>query len=168
MKNTLFVILSLAGIAALSPVSAQVYQWKDANGRTVVSDTPPPGNARGAKSVSGGTAAPLPQTPAAATAPASPAPGAAPAAPMTTAEKDLEFKKRQQEAKEKAQQAAKEEAAAAERKANCERAKSAQATLESGVRVATMNAKGERSLMDDTQRQQELDRARKAVAESCK
>lgn len=159
MKITFLIVAGTAALLALSPVSAQVYQWKDASGRTVISDTPPPGNVKPQKSL--GTNVPAVTTTAS-------APTANPAAPKNTAEKDLDFKKRQLEGKEKADKLAKEEAAAAERKDNCERAKQAQTTLESGQRMSMVNAKGERTFMDDAQRQQELERARKIAADSCK
>ncbi len=166
MKNTFFIVLGAIALVAASAANAQVYQWKDANGRTIISDTPPPGNIKPQKSLGMNTPA---VTPASNTPPAGTnAPAATASAPQNTAEKDMDFKKRQQESKEKAEKLAKEEAAAAERKDNCNRAKQAQATLESGQRITTANAKGERAFMDDAQRQQELDRVRKIAADACK
>ena len=154
MKPYIPVAICLAACFSLPAAHAQTCQWKDAAGRTVVSDTPPPGNAKDVRCFGGSTA------------PA--APTAAPAsAPKTVAEKDADFKKRQQEGKEKADKDAKEQQAAAEKKENCARAKSSLATLESGRRVATSDEKGERRFLDDTERQQEIERARKIVAESC-
>ena len=158
MTKTLTIAFCLtAACLTLSPASAQVYQWKDANGRTVVSDTPPPGNVKPQKST-GGTAS----------AGNAPATGASAATAKTTAEKDMDFKKRQLEGKDKADKEAKEQAAAAENKENCERSKTSLAALESGQRIAITDAKGERSFMEDAQRQQELERARKSVTEFCK
>lgn len=156
MNKTSFIALGLAAVClTLSPAYSQVYQWKDANGRTVVSDTPPPGNVKPQKSAGGGASA-------------GSTPAASAATTKTTAEKDMDFKKRQLESKEKADKAAKEQAAAADNKENCERARTSLAALESGQRIAITDAKGERSFMEDTQRQQELERARKSVTEFCK
>ncbi|MGE5385806.1 MAG: DUF4124 domain-containing protein [Betaproteobacteria bacterium] len=161
MKNNLFIMIGAIALMSAFTANAQVYQWKDANGRTIISDTPPPGNIKPQKSL--GTSVPT-----VATATNANAPAAKGATPQSTAEKDMDFKKRQQEGKEKAEKQAKEDAAAAERKDNCDRAKQAQATLESGQRITTANAKGERAYMDDTQRQQELERVRKIAADACK
>ena len=85
-------------------------------------------------------------------------------ADKTMAEKDLEFKKRQQEAREKADKEATERKAAADKKENCARARSNLAAMESKQPVATFNSKGERQLMDDTQRQKEIARSRQTEA----
>lgn len=147
-------------IAAALPATslAQVYQWKDGSGRTVISDTPPPGNATAPRSIGGN---PPPST-------SAPAADAKAAAPKTAAEKDMEFKKRQQEAKEKADKEAKEKTAADNNKENCERARRQLAALESGVRMTTYGEKGERRFIEDAERQQEIERARKIAADSCK
>ncbi|MCL2020911.1 MAG: DUF4124 domain-containing protein [Betaproteobacteria bacterium] len=42
-KQSLFAIALIIGIAAALPVSAQVYKWKDEQGRTIISDKPRPG-----------------------------------------------------------------------------------------------------------------------------
>jgi hypothetical protein len=91
----------------------------------------------------------------------------APEGPKTTAEKDLEFKKRQQEAKEKADKQAKEQAAEAEKRDNCERAKR---NWPPWKQPAHGHARRERSAEGDGyhQREQEMERARRFMAESCK
>ncbi|MGD9586561.1 MAG: DUF4124 domain-containing protein [Brachymonas sp.] len=63
--------------------------------------------------------------------------------------------------------------AAAEKEAkvkadNCQRAQSYRNTLQSGYRVSTMNAKGERIIMDDAAKAAELKRAEEAIAANCK
>ena len=156
MTNTLIFALGIALTVTLSNATAQTYQWKDSSGRTVVSDTPPPGTAKESARTIGGNA-PKPTT-----ATAKPAD-----APKTMAEKDLEFKKRQQESAEKAGKDAKEAAANAEKRDNCERAKKQLALLESGQRIATTDEKGERRIMEDAERAQEMARAQKFANESC-
>ncbi|MBS1188750.1 MAG: hypothetical protein H6R10_542 [Rhodocyclaceae bacterium] len=155
MRTALYLAFALIAGLQLSAASAQVYQWKDSSGRTIISDTPPPANTKGSRAV------------ATSPAPAAAAEGAA-SAPKTTAEKDMEFKKRQQEARQKAEKDAKEQAAAADRKDNCERARQHLAAMESGERLVTRDEKGERHFLDDGQRQQEMERARKIITESCK
>jgi acetate kinase len=88
--------------------------------------------------------------------------------PKSTAEKDLEFKKRQQEAKEKAEKTAKEQAAAADKAENCRRAQSNLTALEAGQPMATIDASGQRVVMDSTQREQEMAHARRIMSEACK
>jgi len=157
MKAALIFALGIASTAAVISAHAQTYQWKDSAGRTVISDTPPPGNARDARKLGGG--APITS--------GSPAPKTA-EAPKSFAEQDMEFKKRQLDASEKADKEAKEKAAADSRKENCERAKGQLTVLESGRRVANVDANGERRFLEDAERQKEIERTRKYVAEACK
>ena len=159
MKTTPLAVFAFAMLTASSiqTASAGIYQWKDAQGRTVVSDVPPP-RSTPQKSMETATPASREEAPA----------KEAPNPNKSLAERDMEFKKRQQEAKEKADKAAKEQAAVKDRQENCERAKAAQSALESGQRIATTNSKGEREFMDDAARQAELERAKRIVAESCK
>ena len=155
-----FVAAAATSVAAMSAVYAETYQWKDSSGQTVISDTPPPSNAKSRRSI--GTQQPSVVS-------EKPAEGAkAPEGPKTTAEKDMEFKKRQQENKEKADKLAKEQASEAERKDNCERAKRNLTALENNQPMVTLDEKGQRKIMDTTQREQELERARRVIAEACK
>lgn len=159
MKLALVFALGIASTAAIVTAHAQTYQWKDSNGRTVISDTPPPGTAKAPRTLGG--------LPPAVVESAKPAEKLTDA-PKSTAEKDLEFKKRQQESKEKADKDAKEQTAAAEKRENCDRARRNLAALESNEPFATLDEKGERQLMDASQRDQEMERARRFMAESCK
>ena len=157
MKSPLIFALCVMSTVAAVSVQAQTYQWKDKNGRTVISDTPPPGSAKSSQLGNRETASPL-------TTEATKAGEAT----KTTAEKDMEFKKRQQEAKEKSDKDAKEQALAAERRENCERARRSLTALESNQPMAQFDENGQRKLMDNSQRDQEMERARKFMADSCK
>jgi hypothetical protein len=139
---------------------AETFQWKDSNGQTVVSDVPPPATAKGRRSIGGVKPALVSET-----LPEKPvdAPKVADA-PKTTAEKELEFKKRQQEAKEKAEK----QVAEAQRRDNCERARRHLTTLESNQPLNVLGDNGERKMMDAALREQEIERARKIVADICK
>ena len=163
MKPALIFALAIASTATSLTALAQTYQWKDNSGRTVISDTPPPASVRGAKAL--GTS---PPPSIGETKPAGDAANAAADAPKTTAEKEMEFRKRQQEAREKADKDAKEAANADAKRDNCERARKQLALLESGQRIATTDEKGERRMMEDAEREQEIARAQKFVSESCK
>ena len=57
---------------------------------------------------------------------------------------------------------------AAARADNCTRAKAQMTTLDSGIRLARANAKGEREFLDDKQRADETKRVRDIVAADCK
>ena len=159
MKTALILALAIASTVTVIDANAQTYQWKDSSGRTVISDTPPPGQAaKSARAI--GEAQPSvfkevkPDEKAA-------------EGPKSTAEKDLEFKKRQQENSEKAEKEAKEQKAAAQKRENCERARRNLAALEADQPFAAVNEKGETKLMDKSQREQEIARARQFMAESC-
>jgi hypothetical protein len=51
---------------------------------------------------------------------------------------------------------------------NCSQAKRYLTTLDSGVRIANTNAKGEREVMDDSKRAEEKKRAQGVAETSCK
>lgn len=164
MKPVFIFAIIFALPAAINASYAETFQWKDSNGQTVVSDVPPPASAKSRRSI-GGTK-PAVVSEAVAEKPAD-APKIADA-PKNMAEKDLDFKKRQQESKEKSEKQAKEQAAETEKRENCDRARRNLATLESNQPVTLYDEKGERKIMDTAQREQEMDRARKFMAESCK
>lgn len=161
----LFIVCAL--LAASVPALAQ-YQWIDKDGRRVFSDRAPPAEVPARNILAQPRGASVPVA-AAATAPASATPQAAAAsAPATGTDKALEEKKKQNEAAEAARKKADEERAAASRAENCKRAMSAKATLESGMRMARVNDKGEREVLDDAQRAAELKRVNAIIASDCK
>ncbi|MDR2450746.1 MAG: DUF4124 domain-containing protein [Candidatus Accumulibacter sp.] len=144
-KPTLPILL--AALCLALPASAQIYQWKDQDGKTVISDKPPAGQVPAQKVNTYG-------------------PADAPKQP-TLAERELEFRKRQKEAQENAEKAQKEEAAAAEKNQNCQTARRQLRALESGERIALRDEKGERYFMDDARRAQETERARRFIETEC-
>ncbi len=160
MKTHLIFALFCLSTAAALTAQAQTYQWKDSSGRTVISDTPPPGSARDARGIG---LSPPPSS----SAPKADA-GKAADAPKTTAEKDMEFRKRQQEAREKAEKSEKEAAAAAQKRDNCERARNQLSKLESGNhRMVVPDGKGGEVFVEGAVKDSEMERARKIIAESC-
>jgi hypothetical protein len=159
-RSTLVFALFLAPTVAFGPALAETYQWKDSNGQTVVSDIPPPPTVKGRRSIGGNQPSVVSEKPAEDAKPAD--------APKTVADKDMEFKKRQQESKEKADKLAKEQAAEADKRQNCERARNMVTALEANQPVSSYDDQGRRLLMDNAQREQELERARRAMEESCK
>ena len=168
MKIFRATLIGLA-LAAGSAAFAQ-YSWVDKDGRKVFSDRPPPADVpqknllsqpRLSSAGTRGAAAPAP-----ADVPAS-QPLAAASAPAGV-DKALEEKKKQAEAEEAAKKKADEQRLAAARADNCKRAQGAKATLDSGMRMARVNAQGEREVLDDAQRAAELKRVGEIIAASCK
>ena len=165
-KSLLALAFAATALNASGSALAETYQWKDSSGRTVISDTPPPASVRGSRAV--GTSPPpsigAPATDAAQATGNPPSAGA----PKTTAEKDMEFRKRQQEAREKADKESKEAAQAAQNRENCERARTHLQALESGRRMILPDGKGGEMFLEDAQRGDEIERTRNTIAESCK
>jgi hypothetical protein len=173
-------VLLLAGWAFALSAAAQ-YQWIGKDGRKIFSDRPPPADVQEKDILKqpGGRRAALPAVPAespdaagsnAAATPAVAAakPKADPNAPKISGkDAQLEAKKKKLEEEEAAKKKAEEEKVAQARAENCERAKKAVTMLQSGVRVASTNAKGEREIMDDNARAAELKRAQAVADRDC-
>ena len=81
---------------------------------------------------------------------------------------ELEAKKKKTEDEETSKKKAEEEKSAKAKADNCERAKTSLATLQSGVRIASLNANGEREIMDDAKREAESKRSQGLIDSSCK
>lgn len=184
MRRVPLLVMSL--LLAL-PATAQVYQWRDAQGRMNYSDTPPPSapaktlkpaprSMPGESEVSADETAVETangQTPDAQPAngdEAAKAPGAKTdaAKPKTMAEKEAEFRQRRVAAAEAEAKAEKERQQAAEKSRSCEQARSQLMGLKSGQRVSRFNAQGERELLDDAQRGAEIERTERFLAQNCK
>lgn len=176
MPKTPLAPLALRSLAALvvtaamaAPALAQ-WQWIDNTGRKVFSDTAPPASIPDKNILKRpGTTAPMATAPA--PAPAAPAANGGPAAPAAPAapgvDKELEARKKEAEAAEEAKKKQEAERVARARADNCERAKRGKATLDTGQRVATTNAKGEREIMDDARRASEAQRLQQIIDSDC-
>lgn len=159
MKPHKLLLLACACLWATG-VLAQ-WQWVDKDGHKVFSDRPPPPDVleknilkrphMGAQSVQQATTAPV----------------TAQAAPGQGKDKQLEDNKAKAEAAEAAKKKATEESQAKVRADNCARAKRTKAQLADGQLVGHVNAKGERSFMDDASRAAELRRAEEIMASDC-
>lgn len=154
-----------AGILLLvcSVASAQ-WVWKEGE-RKVFSDTAPPASVPEQNIIkrpgSGGSVSrSAPVAP-----PASAEPSAAPQLP--TVDKELEARKKQTQQTEEAQKKAEDQRIAKARAEDCARAKQAKTTLDSGVRLSTTNAKGEREVMDDKARAAESKRLDEVARNNC-
>jgi hypothetical protein len=171
--------LALAACLACGAAQATgLWKWRDANGRITVSDQPPPREipdrdilerpaARNPAADATGAANRPPAAPRPAAA--SPA-GPAASGPAARIDPELEARRRADAAKgrEAAKAAPPEDPQTAARKReNCERARGLLATLDSGQRMARLNDKGERVVLDDAARAQEARRARDVIASDC-
>lgn len=163
------VVLTAAASLACGAALAQ-WQWVDNTGRKVFSDTPPPAGVP-EKSI---LKRPNVRVPAAALAAASTTPDTGSTTSPTVAapkpsgrDEQLEAKKKQAEEADRARQKAEAEKVAQARAENCDRAKRAKATLDSGVRIATTNAKGEREILDDKARRAEVQRIDETIRTDC-
>jgi len=146
-------------VAALLAASgfAQQYKWVDKDGKVRYGDIPPPGI----------RATPLKPPPGAA-APSTSAPAAGGKKGEKVLTPEQAFQKRQKDQQEAAQKAEKERADAELNRVNCESARANLRQLQSGERVSTTNAAGERAYLDDAQRAKDVERVQKAVSDWCK
>lgn len=168
MKVARIALLSLACLVPLA-ASAQ-WQWLDKDGRKVFSDQAPPPDVpanRILKQPGSRAAAPAAEIAAPVTANA-PAAGVDPALKPAGKDKALEEKRKQKEAAEAEKKKAAEEKFAQAREDNCRRARANKVTLDSGVRIATTNAQGEKEFMDDARRAAELKRVEAIIARDCR
>ena len=151
MMIRLLVFFAAALLAASG--FAQQYKWVDKDGKVRYGDMPPPGV----------RATPL-RPPSGAAAP-----------PAATGKKDEKaltpeqaFQKRQKDQQDQAAKAAKASAEAETKRVNCELARANLRQLQSGERMATTNAAGERVYLDDAQRAKDTTRVQQAVSDWCK
>jgi hypothetical protein len=186
MKRAALLVLAL--FIAL-PAAAQVYQWKDKDGKTHYSDTPPlSGEAKtvihgastpsvvrnapeappeaddGATDAASGTAADAANNP----ADAAPQTPALAAPEKSKAERDLEEKERREKAAADAAKAEQNATQEQKRALECERARVQLAALTSGQRFARPTADGGHVVLDDKERAVEINRAQEIVDAFCK
>ncbi len=176
-----FVPCALAAGALLFASAADAatpWQWRDAQGRMVYSDRAPPADVRSSQilrsPVGDRTASPSPSaasspadaTPPADRAAASPSKVPEGAAP-TWVERERAFRQRMAEREENEAKQREESERAASAKRACDEAQREIRTLESGIRVVTLNARGEPEPLDDAQRAQRLKTARADLGRLC-
>lgn len=151
-------------VLALSCLAAQAqWQWVDNAGRKVFSDQPPPHDIPPRNIVKQpGKVTSL------AAAPAVPASASAAVPQLSAEDKELVAKKKKAEADALARIKEESDSLAKIKATNCENAKANQVLLDSGVRMAVTNAKGEREFLDDAARRAESRRTRAAIDTNCK
>ncbi len=155
-----FLLLALA--AATLPAHAQ-WKWKDKGGQITASDLPPPRDIPERDILQ----RPDPRRVLAPVAPAASGAVASPAA-RPTVDKELEARRRAGDQEQQAKARADEEKLAQQRAENCRRARGHLAALETGQRIARTNEKGEREILDDKGRAEEMRRANEVIGSDCR
>ncbi len=147
LPRALLAALILFPLAA----AAQMYQWKDAEGRVHYSDRPPTGNipSRTLKEPSSLTGDPG-------------------NARKGLATQNMDFRKRQGEKDSAEGKAEKEKQDTEEKNRNCEQARTHMRNLDSGQRMVATDDKGQQVVLDDAGRAREKETAQKAIDAWCK
>jgi len=159
-------LAALLALVAVGDAHAQ-WKWRDRNGQIHVSDLPPPRDVAD-KNVLQRPAVNLRPAPAAEANVAAPAPASAPAEDKPRVDAELEARRKAAEQEQLARQRQEEAKLAQQRAENCERARAHLRQLESGMRLARVNDKGERIVIDDKERASEMQRARQLIASDCR
>jgi hypothetical protein len=166
-RPPVLLLLLAMGLACTGTDLQAQYKWRDANGSIVYSDQPPPATVKPTQ-VLRATPLPSPQAEQGAK-PADAAKSAAlDKAPAATSERDADPARKnrdRQDAERKQREAADQAARLAKA---CEEARAELRNLESGMRMARVNAAGEREFLSDEDRSARTAQVRKDMQESCK
>lgn len=164
------VILGTAAAMLLAlPDAAQAqWKWKDANGVMQYTDRPPPPGTPDNQILQRPAAARTPKIVSASAPAAASAPDARASAPGKSGDPELEAKRKKAEEQKASERKAEEERQAKSRAENCERARGYERSLQSGQRIARTNEKGEREVLDDGGRAEEMQRTREAIDSNCR
>jgi hypothetical protein len=141
----------LLAISLLLPLAAaaEVYSWKDADGKVHYGARPPPGKQTDARKL------------------AAPPPVDAEAARKAFNDKQLADREQQQKSQDESKKAQQQQEQNRLREENCRQARTTLSAIESGQIRYSVNAQGERVGLDGAAREAELARARKSVADWC-
>ena len=159
-------------VLAMPAANAQ-WKWRDKSGQVNASDRPPPLEvpekdiiARPAPEVR--NVFPVAGAASAASAASAAASGAAATPRAPGGEAQLEARRRAAEQEQAAKTKAEEERVKAQRADNCRRARGHLAALEGGQRIARVNEKGEREVLDDRGIADETRQARAVISSDCR
>jgi hypothetical protein len=145
-------LLALFACAAWPAIaSAQVYSWKDADGKVHYGSQPPAGQAGTRK-----LAAPPPPT------------ADQDVALKARAERQMAEREKQQKSQEDAKKGQEDQAQARQREENCRQARAQLAAVETGEVRFSLNERGERVALEGAARNAELAKARQSVDSWCK
>ncbi len=159
-------VAALGLVALCSPAEAGVqWKWKNANGAIQYSDRPPPAGTPESAILARPPSYKPPVSRAvsdAASASVTPA-GAASA----TVDPALEARRKKAEEEKQTKKKAEDEKIAAQKADNCQRARGYQRSLQDGMRISRTLPSGEREVLDDKARAEEMQRARSIIASDC-
>jgi len=158
LRPALRLLLATTALALMTSAAQAQWKWRDKTGQVNASDRPPPMEVPEKDII----ARPTPDARRVAPAPAPTAPAKGPL------EREVDARKKAAEQEQAAKARADEEKASQQRAENCRRAKGHVAALETGQRIARTNDKGEREILDDRGRAEELRQAREVIASDCK
>ncbi|MBI4936893.1 MAG: DUF4124 domain-containing protein [Nitrosomonadales bacterium] len=144
MKRCLPVCLLLLSFSAHGALT----KWVDAEGKVHYSDEPPPANVKAKTLIAPSAASGVP-------------------AEKTYIERETDLKKSLKAREETEQKAAQQQEAALAKQKYCSSLRANLTTMEKSPRIASYNEKGERVLMDETARQQQLAEIRQRIAAEC-
>jgi hypothetical protein len=149
----IFATTALGLLLACGSAQAQLYHYKDASGRTVYSDTPPP------PETPAGNILKTPKVEQA--APAAPSDGkdGKATAPKSTAEREADYKKRMAEADKKGKEDSQKSAQEERRKAQCAGLQTNLAAMQSGQRLRKFDANGNPYFVEDAERAADIAKA---------
>ncbi|HZX29441.1 MAG TPA: DUF4124 domain-containing protein [Telluria sp.] len=159
--------ITAALLLAASLAHAQ-YVWKDNKGIRHYSDRAPPPDVPTKDIIQAPNLSALdlqlPDAPAQPQAQAAAKAQPAPKGPPTLAEREMDFRKRQEERAEQEKKDALEAQNAKARQEQCDAARAAKQQYDSGARLGKVNAFGEREFMNDIERAKNAVRAAEIVA----
>lgn len=165
-KRPARLLFAIAGLLLAAPVLSGTWQWRDAAGRMVYSDQPPPPSVPLSQILRSPTpaqdAGPTATAPAAAAATATVAP-----ASRSWIEKEQASRKRTLERAETERNQGTEREQAARNARACEDAQTTLRTLESGLRMSFVDANGEQQVLDDAERARRTEAVRQEIARNC-
>lgn len=171
---------------AYAAIAVAQWAWRDDSGRLVFSDQPPPASVKPNQIVRQPAAAPeqsrapvyttgekpaAPKAEAKVEAKAGAGKTATPASaagPKTLAEREMESRKRAQEAGEAEKKAGEENKRKQQVAQDCERSRGYLRALEDGRRIARTDAQGNQVVLDDDARAAEVARVRSRIGSDCK
>jgi len=149
----IFATTALGLLLACGSAQAQLYHYKDASGRTVYSDLPPPPN------TPAGNILKAPKIDQAAPAAATDGKDGKASAPKSTAEREADYKKRMAEADKKGKDDAQKASQEEQRKAQCAALQTALTAMQSGQRLRKFDANGNPYFIDDNERAADIAKA---------
>ena len=165
-RRTLVQIAAVLLLAMVSTATHAQWTWRDQKGQINASDRPPPRDVPEKDILSRPAPVPVRAAPSAIASSAAVVPAAS--APTSALQREVEDRKRVADDEQKAKARAEEERLSTQRAENCRRARSQQAALDSGQRMARMNEKGEREILDDKGRAEEMRLARNVIGSDCR